>query len=151
LSESVGKVLAANPDAEVGVGVFEIARQPAALYVEHADDQVMAWAMIETADALDNLDDITLVQGLDGVYVGPGDLAMSLGERPREDVLPDPVWDALEQVARAARNAGILSGVYCADLPNARRLAEMGYNLITPGNDIVLLRDAATRRIAALR
>lgn len=120
-------------------------------YVDTADDLVLAWAMVESATALDNLDEILAVDDLDGVYVGPNDLAMSLGERPGGGEPSGPVLAALTRVVGSAHEAGRLAGAFCAHLPTARALAEMGYNLITPGNDVFLLREAAVRRIAALR
>lgn len=120
-------------------------------YLGAADDTILTWAMVESAAALDNLDDILTTPGLDGVYVGPNDLALSLGE-PAGQPAPSPrVLEALETIATAARAAGRLSGVFSADLPTACRLVDLGYDLVTPGNDVQLLREAATRRIAALR
>ena len=51
-------------------------------YPEQANDHIVRFAMIETAQALDNLDDILSVEGLDAVYIGPSDLSLSLGCRP---------------------------------------------------------------------
>lgn len=120
-------------------------------YVRHADDTVLCLAMIESAPALDQLEAVLAVPGLDGVYVGPNDLAMSYGETPG---LAEPgplVAAALERVAAAARAAGRWAGVFCADVGTARRMAALGYHLITPGNDAGILRAAVAARIAALR
>ncbi|BAH51206.1 HpcH/HpaI aldolase family protein [Rhodococcus opacus] len=119
-------------------------------YVAHADTTVVAWAMIESATALSNLDEIVAVDGLDGVYIGPNDLALSLGERPGGS-FSEPVLEAIVRVVEAARRRGIYVGAFCGGEETARQLVDLGLDLVTPGNDISLLRDAATRRIAAIR
>jgi 4-hydroxy-2-oxoheptanedioate aldolase len=120
-------------------------------YPDHADATVLTWAMIESAAALEHLDAILATPGLDGVYVGPNDLALSLGERPGA-VEPAPrVLAALHRVADAARAAGRYAGLFCGDAALARRMVGAGYHLVTPGNDVGVLRSAAVERIAVAR
>lgn len=119
-------------------------------YPELANGLVLTWAMIESATALEHLEDILHVDGLDGVYVGPNDLAMSLGE-PVTGELTDLVRRQLVEIASAARAAGRFSGAFAATEETAAWLAESGFDLVTPGNDAGLLRDAASRRIAAVQ
>jgi len=120
-------------------------------YADHADGTVLTWAMIESATALENLDEILDTPGLDAVYVGPNDLALSLGERPGA-VSPAPVvLAALERVATRARAAGRWAGAFAGDAALARRQAEMGFHLVTPGNDVGILGQAIAERIAAVR
>lgn len=120
-------------------------------YVEHADHTVLTWAMIESITALEDLDAILSTPGLDGVYVGPNDLALSLGEVPGQNELPPRTAAALERVAAAAHEAGRWAGVFCADPHVARQMIEAGYGLVTPGNDVGLIRQAAAERIAIAR
>ncbi|KAB8164513.1 2,4-dihydroxyhept-2-ene-1,7-dioic acid aldolase [Streptomyces sp. 3MP-14] len=120
-------------------------------YVAAADDTVQVWAMVESRTALENLESILAVPGLDGVYVGPNDLALSLGVEPGTVPVAPEVEDALARVLRRARAAGVAAGAYCADAAMARRLADDGFHLVTPGNDMVLLREGAARRLAEIR
>ncbi len=120
-------------------------------YVDHADTTVLTWAMIESAEALHNLDAILATPGLDGVYVGPNDLALSFGEVPGQREPPAQVSEALARVAMACRNAGRWAGVFCADARIARHMVELGYHLVTPGNDVGVMRQAAAERIAIVR
>lgn len=120
-------------------------------YVEHADDTILTWAMIESAAALDNLDAILAAPGLDGVYVGPNDLALSLGEVAGQSQLPARVAEAVAGVAKDARAAGRYAGIFCADPQVARQMVELGYHLVTPGNDVGVMRAAAAERIALVR
>jgi 4-hydroxy-2-oxoheptanedioate aldolase len=119
-------------------------------YVDHADDTILTLAMAESADALANLDAILDVPGLDGIFVGPNDLALSLGERPGVP-LAESVGSAMHRAAAAARASGRLAGAFCPDPALARHLVEAGYQLIAPGNDVSVLRQAAAERIALVR
>lgn len=118
-------------------------------YVDHADSAVLTWAMIESRSALDNLDEIAAVEGLDAIYIGPNDLAMSLGERP--GALSEPVRGAIRRAVRVAREHGIFVGAFCGGEDAAAEMVDFGMDLVTPGNDISFLRDAATRRLNVIR
>lgn len=120
-------------------------------YVSQADTTILTWAMVESATALENLDAILATAGLDGVYVGPNDLALSLGEIPGRSQPPARVAAALVRVAEAAHAAGRWAGVFCADAHVAREMVELGYDLVTPGNDVGVIRAAAAKRIAIAR
>ena len=120
-------------------------------YVARADETIMAWAMIESSTALANVDAIAATIGLDGVFVGPNDLALSLGERPGTAVPPDVVEVAMGQILSAAHTAGIRAGIFCADGSMAHRLAGLGWDLVTPGNDVALLKAAASAAVATTR
>ncbi|TNY35498.1 HpcH/HpaI aldolase family protein [Thermomonospora catenispora] len=120
-------------------------------YVAHADAHVMTWAMIESRAALENLEEIAATPGLDGVFVGPNDLALALGAEPGRAVPPPEVAGALRRVVSAAHAAGVLAGAFCADGAAARRLAGQGYDFVTPGNDMAILRRAAAEGVALAR
>lgn len=119
-------------------------------YVEQANATVQVWAMIESSEALNNLEEIVNVPGLDGVYVGPNDMALSLGVPPATTSVASEVRDALARVLEVGHAAGIAVGAYCADAQSAVALVEDGYDLVTPGNDVVLLREGAASRLAAI-
>jgi 4-hydroxy-2-oxoheptanedioate aldolase len=120
-------------------------------YVDHADTEILTWAMIESAEALTSLDAILAVPGLDGVYVGPNDLALSLGETAGQSPVPASVHAALEIIVAAAHAAGRLAGAFCADGPSGRELVELGYDFVTPGNDVAQMRAVTAERIRAVR
>lgn len=120
-------------------------------YVEHADATILTWAMIESAAGLENLDAILDTPGLDGVYVGPNDLALALGERPAGAGMPPRTAEAVAHVAQRAREAGRWAGVFCPDGAAALQLISLGYQLVTPGNDVGVMRQAAYERLATVR
>ncbi len=119
-------------------------------YVERANATVQVWAMIESSEALNNMEEIVNVSGLDGVYVGPNDMALSLGVQPGTSPVDAKVQEALRKVLEVGHAAGIAVGAYCADAAMAVALVEDGYDLVTPGNDVVLLREGAASRLAAI-
>ena len=120
-------------------------------YVEHADATILTWAMVESATALRHLDAILATPGLDGVYVGPNDLALSLGEVPGQVRPPPAVAAALVRIVAAAHAAGRWAGVFCADAVSARSMVELGYDLVTPGNDVGVVRAAAADLLSVTR
>lgn len=97
-------------------------------YHEHANTEVLVFAMIETRKALDNLDEIVSVAGLDGVYVGPSDLALSLGYRPGFDPTDQAVLDAIVHIVRTATAKGLFAGIHSGSPSFTRRMWELGYH-----------------------
>src|SRR6187431_2166642 len=81
-------------------------------YPEHANDTIVAFAMIETAQALDNLDAILSVEGLDAIYIGPSDLSLALGCRPVFDDVDPPVAQAIAHICERAKAHGVRAGVH---------------------------------------
>lgn len=113
-------------------------------------DHVLVWAMVESAQAMDNLDAILATAGLDGVYVGPNDLALSLGAKPG-GLMTGQVESALTEIIECAHDRGKLVGVFCADGSEAAKWASRGCDLVTPGNDMSMLKREAAHRIAFVR
>src|SRR5262249_61595115 len=76
-------------------------------YWKHANDEILLFAMVETREALKNLEAIASVDGLDGIYVGPSDLSLSMGKVPPSlDPQDAEVIDAIKQIAFATRKHG---------------------------------------------
>ncbi len=120
-------------------------------YPEHANDTVLAIAMIETAKALDRLDDIMSTPGLDGVYIGPSDLGLSLGFTPTLEPTEPRVIDAIETVLAAAKKHGIAAGIHCGSTAMARQMIERGFQLVTLLSDNRLMAAAAKQAVSEIR
>lgn len=97
-------------------------------YAARANDEVRVLAMIETREALANLDAILSVPGIDGVYVGPSDLGLSLGYEPTLMPSAREVLDAIDHVAAAAKRAGRIAGVHCGSPAMIRSQLAGGYD-----------------------
>ncbi len=120
-------------------------------YLDRADDTVTAVAMIETAEALDNLDAILAVEEVDAVYVGPSDMSLSLGGRPGLDQTEPRVIAAIEAVVGAARRHGKRAGIQTNDPAYARRMIALGFSLVTVMSDMRLMVAAGSRFVADMR
>jgi len=114
-----------------------------AAYLQRADAEIAVIAMIESADAVAKLDDILATPGLDGILVGPADLAVSLGHL--HDLGHAEVQEAIEQVFRTCERRGFPFGIYAAAEAAARKWAERGARLVTIGSDIGFVDTGITR------
>ena len=120
-------------------------------YARHADRTVLVLAMIETAQALDNLEAILAVEGLDGVYVGPSDLSNSMGHPPVLDPDAREVVEAIEGVVRSAKAKRLYAGIHTATPAYARRMHEIGYDFVSIGSDARLLAMKSQELLAETR
>jgi 4-hydroxy-2-oxoheptanedioate aldolase len=120
-------------------------------YTDHADDTVVTMAMIETHEALENLEEILGVHGLDAAFVGPSDLGQSLGHGPGMDRGEPAVVEAIERVLTAARRHGLAAGIFTGSPEYASHMAAKGFKFVTISSDARLMASAAATAVAALR
>jgi 4-hydroxy-2-oxoheptanedioate aldolase len=120
-------------------------------YWRRASSTFVSMAMVETRTSLENLDAILEVDGIDGIFVGPADLALSLGCAPRPEALEPMVDEAIAEIRSRTQAVGRRAGIFCGDTQQAKaRLAE-GFDLVTIQPDLALLTDGVKRAVAALR
>ena len=116
----------------------------------------LCFAMIETRDGLDNLDEIAATPGLDGLYIGPSDLSIALGLPPR-GVAVDPGEDrqalaeAIDRVRGACAANGLIAGMHCGGGVAADQYARDGFRLITVAVDTSLFKSTISRELSAAR
>jgi 4-hydroxy-2-oxoheptanedioate aldolase len=120
-------------------------------YASKANDTIVVFAMIETKQALDNLDAILSVEGLDAVYIGPSDLSLSLGCRPVLDDVDPPAAQAIAHILARARAHGVRAAVHNGLPETAKARAAMGFDLVTVSSDARLLIAGSQQVLAALR
>ena len=120
-------------------------------YPQHANDTVVAFAMIETRQALDNLDEILSVEGLEAIYIGPSDLSLSMGCTPTFDDVDAPVAQAIEHIAQRCKAHGVHCGIHNgrADVALARR--DLGFRFLTVGSDARLIAAGSQQILGAMR
>jgi 4-hydroxy-2-oxoheptanedioate aldolase len=119
-------------------------------YTEHANETVVTMAMIETQEALDNLEEIIGVKGLDAVFVGPSDLGQNLGYGPGTDREEPEVLEAIERILAAAREHGLTAGIFTGTPEYASRMVEKGFRFVTISSDERLMAAAAAAALTAL-
>jgi 4-hydroxy-2-oxoheptanedioate aldolase len=109
--------------------------KPGYLMTAHLD--ICLIAQIESAAALDAIEDIAAVEGIDALFIGPGDLAAALGHlgNPRHPVVRDAITDALARIARSGKPAGI----FALSPEDARQRILDGVTMVSVGTDIGLL------------
>jgi len=119
-------------------------------YVETYAREHSFIANIESVPAIEALDEILAVEGLDGVLVGPHDLSCSLGQPERYDT---PEFEAaVRTIFRKARAAGIGAGIHSwMDCAREKAWCEAGANLIIHSSDIIATRDTLSAQIDGLR
>lgn len=112
-------------------------------YQSIANDEILVLPMIETKTALENLDAILDTPGLDGIYIGPSDLAFSLGKTPKLDHEDKEILAIYEQLIAACNKRGLYPGIHTGSAAYAARMIKMGFRLTTIMNDSGLLASAA--------
>lgn len=117
-------------------------------YFDHASDQVSLIPMIETREAMANIDEILSVPGIEAIYVGPNDLSISLGIKPNTS---DPRLDeAMVEIVAGCRRHGVVPGVHASAALCAKRI-EQGFGMVTVSADIVALRKQVGEDLATAR
>ncbi len=120
-------------------------------YPAHANDTIVRFAMIETAQALDNLDAILSVEGLDAIYIGPSDLSLALGCRPVFDDVDPPVAQAIDHILARAKAHGIQAGVHNGIAEGALARIAKGFRFVTIGSDARLMAAGSQQVLAKMR
>ena len=106
-------------------------------YLTKANDEICVLVQVETRTALDHLEEIAKVEGIDGVFIGPSDLAASLGHlgNPQHAEAQKAMQDAVKRLKAIGKPAGILTG----NEEEARRYIDWGYLFVAVGADVGLL------------
>lgn len=122
-----------------------------ATYAKTANARVLVLAMIETRQALQNLDAILAVEGIDGVYVGPSDLGLSLGYEPTLDPKDAAVLDAIAEIGRRAKAAARIAGCHCGSVAMVRQVQAQGFDFGSLLTDVRIVTQAFAGHLAQYR
>lgn len=123
-------------------------------YAAAANDTVLAFAMIETKAAMENLDAIAATPGLDGLYIGPADLTISLSDgrlAPGFDREEPEMVQAIQRILSVAKAHGLRAGLHCGAPDYAARAIGWGFDMTTVSGDARLLAAAAGASVAQFR
>jgi 4-hydroxy-2-oxoheptanedioate aldolase len=120
-------------------------------YGDHANEDIVVMPMIETAQAVGNIDDILSVPGVDAVYVGPSDLSLTMGCKPRLDQTDPPVVEAQLKIVAACKRHGVAAGIHNATAAYALKMIEAGYQFVTLASDSRHMAAKAAEEVAAVR
>jgi 4-hydroxy-2-oxoheptanedioate aldolase len=120
-------------------------------YARSANEKVLLLAMIETREALSNLDAILGTDGIDGVYVGPSDLGLSLGHEPTLEPTAPEVIEAIAQIAERTRAASRVAGVHTGSPAMLRAMLDQGFHFASLLTDVRLFSNALAKSLAEVR
>jgi 4-hydroxy-2-oxoheptanedioate aldolase len=119
-------------------------------YVQYANETIVTLAMIETAQALSNVDEIMSVPGLDGIYIGPSDLGLSLVGTANLPLDEPHLAAAIDTVLRAAQRHAIVPSMHTTSPADAQRMIDKGFRMVTISSDTRLLQTAAQLALAGV-
>lgn len=120
-------------------------------YFDHANDEIIVMAMVETKEGLDNLDAICATPGLDAVYIGPADLSYALDMPPRADN-PDPTHLATcDKIRDTAHKHGIKAVMHCAGAEFAAGAVERGFDMVMLTSDLHSMIAGASKQLSDLK
>jgi 4-hydroxy-2-oxoheptanedioate aldolase len=104
-------------------------------YYENANSNIISLAMIETKEAVENIDEILSVPNLTGIYIGPGDMSSSYGLKPQFDVKDNPVFSNIKMIVSKAKALGKIAGIHNGSPAYAKEMINIGYNFVTVSSD----------------
>jgi 4-hydroxy-2-oxoheptanedioate aldolase len=105
-------------------------------YHNESNDNIISLAMIETVEALDNVEKIAATEGLTGIYIGPSDLSISMGYKPGLDRSEPEMVEAIKRIETACINNNIKVGIHCLSPSYLKDKLSNGYNLATLASDV---------------
>lgn len=136
------------PDGNRSNGPYRGIMYGGADYNAHANEEIVTLAMVETAEGFAKVDEIAETPGLDGLYIGPSDLALAHGHPPTQDNYEGPVADLIAKIREAAHRAGKVAGVHAITAAYAAQMVKEGFDIVTPTSD---MRSVAAGGAAALK
>ncbi len=108
-------------------------------YYNLANQNILSFAMIETKQAFENLDEILSVPNLTGIYIGPADMSSSYGLTPKFDVKEDPVYSNIKIISEKAKKFGKIAGIHNGSTSYAKEMIKLGYKLVTVLSDFRIM------------
>ena len=139
------------PDGTRSFGPIRAAVYGGRGYVAEANSQIACIVMIETQQGLANLEEIVSTPGLDGVYVGPSDLAYALGLPPVGDTEDARHLEAVGKILQTCKRHKVPAGIHTGGLDYTRRRLAAGFDFVTLGSDAGFMMQAVTRDLAAAK
>ena len=103
-------------------------------YADHANDEILKLAMIETKESLDKLDEIMSTDGVDGIYIGPADLSLAIGEKPGFDRPEDTkAYSEILRILEHAKKNNIFAGIHNGTPEYAQKMINKEFNFVNIG------------------
>ena len=121
-------------------------------YAKFANEEILKFAMIETREALENLDDIMSVKGIDGIYIGPADLSLAVGEEPGFDKPENSkAYEQIIKILDHSKKNNIFAGIHNGTPEYALKMIDIGFNIVTVGADQLFIKNEGLNLINKLK
>ncbi len=121
-------------------------------YADMANNEILKFAMIETKESLENLDEIMKTPELDGIYIGPADLSLAIGEKPSFDKPEgDRVYEVIMNILEHAKKNNIIAGIQNGQPEYAEKMIKKGFQLVTVGADQRFMSSGAKKVMEKLK
>jgi 4-hydroxy-2-oxoheptanedioate aldolase len=121
-------------------------------YADHANNEILKMAMIETKEALEKLDEIMSTPGLDGIYIGPADLSLAIGDKPSFDKPEDSLaYKEICKILEKAKANKIFSGIHNGTPEYAEKMIKLGFDLVTFGSDQRFMSNGAKNSLSKIK
>jgi 4-hydroxy-2-oxoheptanedioate aldolase len=134
-----------------GYTAFQTYGMSPADYLKQANSMTQVFAMIETQAALDAVEEIAAVPGLDGLFVGPSDLSIALSKGVGIDKTAKHTLDAMKRVAAAAAKNNLVAGAFAGTAEIIKTYQGMGYTFMAGAVDVDLLQAGASSLIKSVK
>lgn len=120
-------------------------------YQQTANDEIVLLPMMETKTAVENMEAILDVEGINGVYIGPSDLRFSYGLTPKLDGDEPEILKIYEKIIKECGKRGLHPGIHCSGAEGAARAINMGFKLVTLSNEVGLMSTYARMQVNQTR
>ena len=137
------------PTRDGGSGYDEVSMQGTDVYFAHANQETLLIPQCETVGCLDHIEEITAMDGVDGIFVGPFDLSIALGRPMAFDC--DEMRAALDRILNACHKNNKMAFIFCGDAQAAKARAAQGFDSVTAGLDIMALVDSYRAMVQDIR
>jgi 4-hydroxy-2-oxoheptanedioate aldolase len=139
------------PEGNRSFGPIRAALYAGRGYAVEANDQIACIAMIETAEGIANADEIMSTPGLNGVYIGPADLALSMGLPAMGDQPQPEHLEMVKSLLAKCKAHGIAAGIHTGGIEYTQKYLELGFNFVTLGSESGHMTKNAAKELAAAR
>jgi 4-hydroxy-2-oxoheptanedioate aldolase len=119
-------------------------------YGEYANDEILTLAMVETTEAVKNINEICTVEGLDGIFIGSGDLKLSI-KATTKNYSSELFDQAIETILKECKKSGLVPGIWCANTEDAKEMIEKGFKFIALKSDSMMLSQYSKEQSTALK
>ncbi|KDN61225.1 putative HpcH/HpaI aldolase/citrate lyase family protein [Colletotrichum sublineola] len=120
-------------------------------YLQQANDSLLTMVQIETKEALESVEDIAAVEGIDVLFIGPFDLGNNIGHPVINGIIKKELSDAIERVREATHKAGKKVGIFCTSGEQSKVFADKGFDMISVATDYTALQFTLSESLSVAR